>query len=139
MARAAPSPLPEPLRRAKSSRTSPFTIRREQTAASQPLTTLGPPEPWRRRLTTDLSIGLSAAAFSLRYVTLYFPNVAADNSADETAPAIVNVNLRNRADVELLHHRRFPIDDVDLAQRNLRIGSGHLLQAWREVFARAAP
>ena len=28
---------------------------------------------------------------------------------------------------------------VDLAQRNLRIGSCHLLQAWRDVSARAAP
>src|SRR5438046_5420115 len=42
-------------------------------------------------------------------------------------------------DVELLHHRCLPIDDVDLAQRNLRIGPCHLLQAWRELFARAAP
>src|SRR5205814_3441889 len=42
-------------------------------------------------------------------------------------------------DVVLLHDRRIPIDDVDLAQRNLRIGPCHLLQAWRELSTRAAP
>src|SRR6266498_4106276 len=81
----------------------------------------------------------SAAGFCLRDVTLDLLDVGANNGADEAAAAIVNVDLRNRADVVLLHHRRFPVDDVDLAQRNLRIGSCHLLQAWRDVFARAAP
>src|SRR5439155_12424716 len=42
-------------------------------------------------------------------------------------------------DVVLLHHRRVPIDDVNLAQRNLRIGPRHLLQAWRELSTRPAP
>src|SRR5213078_3935201 len=42
-------------------------------------------------------------------------------------------------DVELLNHRRVPIDDVNLAQRNLRIGSCHLLQAWGELSTRPAP
>src|SRR6266536_340500 len=42
-------------------------------------------------------------------------------------------------DVVLLHDRCVPIDDVDLAQRNLRIGSCHLFQAWRELSTRAAP
>src|SRR6266571_7986006 len=81
----------------------------------------------------------SAAGFRLRYVTLNLFGVGADNGADELAAAIVNVNLWNRVDVVLLRHRRVPIDDVDLAQRNLRIGLRHLLQAWRELFARAAP
>src|SRR6266496_3767805 len=42
-------------------------------------------------------------------------------------------------DVVLLHDRCVPIDDIDLAQRNLRIGSCHLLQAWRKLSARTAP
>ena len=81
----------------------------------------------------------SAAGFRLRYVILDLVDIGADNGADESATAIVNINLRNRVDVVLLYHRRLPVDDVDLAQRNLRIGSCHLLQAWRELFARAAP
>ena len=75
----------------------------------------------------------------MRDVTLDLLDVGTDDGADETPAAIVNVNLRNRVNVVLLRHRRVPIDDVDLAQRNLRIGSCHLLQAWRELFTRAAP
>src|SRR6266404_5527559 len=81
----------------------------------------------------------SAAGFCLRHVTFNRLEVGADNATDEIPSAIVNVNLRNRVDAELLHHRRVPIDDVDLAQRNLRIGSCHLLQAWRDLSTRAAP
>src|SRR4029453_3268790 len=81
----------------------------------------------------------SAAGFCLRDVTSNLFDVGTDNGADKAAAAIVNVDLRNRADVVLLHHRRFPINDIDLAQRNLRIGPCHLLQAWRDVSARPAP
>src|SRR6266404_5753198 len=81
----------------------------------------------------------SAAGFRLCYVTPDLFDVGADNGANETAAAIVNVNLRDRVDVVLPRHRRVPIDDVDLAQRNLRIGSCHLLQAWRDLSTRAAP
>src|SRR5207237_9882090 len=62
-----------------------------------------------------------------------------DNGADEVAATIVNVNLRDRSDIVLFRYRRLPIHNIDLAQRNLRIGVGHLLQAWRELFARTAP
>src|SRR5215471_14002379 len=83
--------------------------------------------------------GGSATGFCLRYVTPDLFDFGADNGADETAAAIVNVNLRNRADVVLPRHRRVHINDVDLAQCNLRIGACHLLQAWRALSARAAP
>src|ERR1700730_7069760 len=82
---------------------------------------------------------LSAAGFRLRDVALNLFDVGADNGADEMAAAIVDVNLRNRVDVVLPHHRRVPVNDVDLAQHNLRIGFCHLLQAWRDLSARAAP
>src|SRR5439155_9310742 len=81
----------------------------------------------------------STAGFRLRHVTLNPFGVGADNGADELAAAIVNVNLRNRMDAVLPHHRRVPIDDVDLAQRNLRIRLCHLLEGWRDHSARAAP
>ena len=71
-------------------------------------------------------LGPSAAGFRLRYVTLNLFGVGPDNGTNEKTPTIVNVNLRNRADVVLLHHHRVLIDDVDLAQRNLRIASCHL-------------
>ena len=57
----------------------------------------------------------SASGLSLRYVTLNLVDIGADNGPNQTAPAVVNVNLRNRVDVKLPRHRRFPIDDVDLA------------------------
>src|SRR5436309_1955216 len=57
-------------------------------------------------------------------------DVSAINRSDKTASAIIDVNLRNRVDVELLYHCGSPIDDVDLAQRNVRIASCHLLQTW---------
>ena len=66
------------------------------------------------------------AGFGLRYVTPDLVEIGTNNGADKTATAIVNVNLRDGVDVVLLHHRRVPIDDVDLAQRNLRIVSCHL-------------
>jgi hypothetical protein len=71
----------------------------------------------------------SAARFRVRDVTFHFFEIDAEYSADETATAIVNVHLRNRVNVELLHDCRFPIDDVDLAQRNLGITPRHLLEA----------
>ena len=57
----------------------------------------------------------SAAGLCLRDVTLNLVDVGADNGADEMAAAIVNVDLWNRVDVVLLHHRGVPIDDVHLA------------------------
>ncbi len=51
----------------------------------------------------------SAAGLRLRYVTLDLFGIGADNGADELAAAIVNVNLRNRVDVVLPHHRRLPL------------------------------
>src|SRR5204863_4767886 len=86
-----------------------------------------------------LLLGASAAGFRLRYVTLNLFGVGPENGTNEKTPTIVNVNLRNRVNVELFHDRRVPIDDVDFAQRNLRIRLRHLLQAWRELFTRAAP
>ena len=65
----------------------------------------------------------------MRDVTFHFFEIHAEYSADETATSIVNVHLRNRVNVELLHDRRFPIDDVDLAQRNLGITPRQLLEA----------
>jgi len=81
----------------------------------------------------------SAAGFGLRDVTPDLVDIGTNHCADETAAATVNVNLRNRVNIVLPHHRCLPIDDVDLAQHNLRIGSCHLLQAWRELPTRAAP
>src|SRR5204862_8027197 len=81
----------------------------------------------------------SAAGFRLRYVTLNLFGVGADNGADKSACAIINVNLRNGADVVLLRYRCFPINDVNLAQRSLKITPCHLLPAWRERSTRAAP
>ena len=52
-----------------------------------------------------------------------------DRHPDEPPAAIVNVNLRNGANIELLRHGCSPPDDVDLAQRYLRICLRHLLQA----------
>src|SRR4029450_13096475 len=105
-----------------------------------------PNKRWPRSSRTSRSstsskkpVAPSAAGFCLRDVTLDLLDVGTDNGADQATAAIVNVDLRNRVDVVLLHHRRFPVDDVDLAQRYLRIGPCHLLQAWREVFTGAAP
>src|SRR5260370_15085126 len=81
----------------------------------------------------------SAAGFRFRYVTLNLFGVGADNGADEKAPTIVNVNLWNRVDIELLRHRRVPIDDVDLAQRTIGIGAFHLRHACREHFTLTPP
>jgi hypothetical protein len=81
----------------------------------------------------------SAAGFRLRDITFDLFEIDASNGANQNAPAIINVNLRNRVEVELPCHWRSPIDDADLAQRNLRIASRHLLQTWRELSARPAP
>ena len=62
-------------------------------------------------------------------VTFHFFEIDAEYSADETATSIVNVHLRNRVNVELLRDCRFPIDDIDLAQRYLGITPRHLLEA----------
>ena len=70
-----------------------------------------------------------AVRLRLRDVTPYFLKIAAEYRADETATSIVNVHLRNRVNVELLHHCRFPIDDIYLPQRNLGIISRQLLEA----------
>ena len=80
----------------------------------------------------------SSAAFRLRHVSFDRLEISAENTADETATTIVNVNLRYRFNVELLHHQRFPIGDVDLAQGNFRITYPHLLQAWRQLSALTA-
>lgn len=77
----------------------------------------------------------STVLLRLRDVTFHFFEIDAQYSADQTATSIVNVYLRNRVDIELLHDYRFPIDDVDLAQRNLGITPRHLLEA-RESFLR---
>ena len=71
----------------------------------------------------------SAARLRLRDVTFHFFEIGAEYRADETATSIVNVHLRNRVNIELLRDCRFPIDDIDFAQRNLRIISRHLLEA----------
>jgi len=71
----------------------------------------------------------SAAGLRWRDVSFDAVEIKATNRADEGAPAIINVNLRNGVNVELLRHGCFPPDDVDLAQRYLRIGLRHLLQA----------
>jgi len=81
----------------------------------------------------------SAVRLRLRNVTFHFFKIDAEYSADETATSIVNVHLRNRVNVELLRDCRFPTDDIDLAQRNLGIAPHHLLEARRELPARAAP
>src|SRR5215211_424811 len=81
---------------------------------------------------------LSAAGFRLRYQTADLFNLYAHDGAEETTLPIVNVNLRNRVNVVLPRHRCVPINDVDLAQRNLRVGLCHLLQAWGDSSTRAA-
>src|SRR5207302_975324 len=81
----------------------------------------------------------SAAGLRLRDVSFDLVEIRAEHSADEAAPAIVNINLWNRVDVELLRHGCSPVDDVDLAQRDLRIATRHLFQARREPFARTTP
>ena len=57
-------------------------------------------------------------------VILHCVRIDASDGADQFAFAIVNLNMRNRIQVELLRHRRLPIDDVDLAQHDPRIGLG---------------
>src|SRR5262249_1018594 len=81
----------------------------------------------------------SAASFSLRDVTLDLVDVSAGNSADELAAAVVNAHLWKRIDGELSRDGGFPIHDVDLADRDLRIAGRHLLQTWRQPSARRAP
>ena len=71
----------------------------------------------------------STVRLRLRDLTFHFFEIDAEYSADETATSTVNVHLWNRVNVELLHDCRFPIDDVDLAQRNLGIASRQLLEA----------
>ena len=71
----------------------------------------------------------SAVRFRLRDITFHSLKIAAEYSADEPATSIVNVHLRNRVNIELLHDSRFPIDDIDLAQRDLGIVSRHLIEA----------
>ena len=71
----------------------------------------------------------SAVRLRLRDVTFHFFKIDAEHGANETATSIVNVHLRNRVNVELLRDCRFPIDDIDLAQRNLGIIPRHLLEA----------
>src|SRR5207244_10858777 len=56
-----------------------------------------------------------------------------------TAPSSGSGCLRDLMDVVLPRHWHFPIDDVDFAQRNLRIPPCQLLQAWRQLSARATP
>src|SRR5262245_27506969 len=81
----------------------------------------------------------SAVRLRLRDVTLYSFKIAAEYSAGQTATSIVNVYLRNRVNVELLRDCSPPIDDINLAQGNLWIISRHLLEAWSQLPARAAP
>ncbi len=71
----------------------------------------------------------SAADFCLRDVTLDLVDVGANNGANPTATAILNVHLRHGVNIEFLRHGRSPVDDVDLAQRNRRIATRHLFQA----------
>jgi hypothetical protein len=71
----------------------------------------------------------STVRLRLRDVTFHFFEIDAEYSADETATSIVNVHLRNRVNVKLLYDGGSPIDDVDLAQRNLGITPRHLLEA----------
>ena len=71
----------------------------------------------------------SAAGLRWRDVSFDAVEIKATNRADEAAPAIINVNLRNGVNMELLRHGCSPPDDVDLAQRYVRIGLRHLLQA----------
>ena len=71
----------------------------------------------------------SAVRLRLRDVTFHFFKIDAEYGANETAASIVNVHLRNRVNVELLCDCRFPIDDIDLAERNLGIIPRHLLEA----------
>ena len=54
-------------------------------------------------------------------------DIDTEHSADETATSIVNVNLGNRVNVELLRHCRFPVNDINLPQRNLGVTPRHLL------------
>src|SRR5437867_10147561 len=81
----------------------------------------------------------SAASFGLCHVTLDLIDVSAGNSADELAGAIVNAHPWKRVDGELSRDGGFPIHDVDLAERDLRIADRHLLQTWRQPSARRAP
>lgn len=82
-----------------------------------------------RALNTHFCPDASAAGFRLRDVPLDGVEINAINAANQTARAIINVNLRNGANIELLRHGCSPPDDVDLAQRYLRICLRHLLQA----------
>ena len=72
---------------------------------------------------------LSAVRLRLRDVALHLFKIDAEHGPNETATSIVNVHLRNRVNVELLCDCRFPIDDIDLAERNLGIIPRHLLEA----------
>ena len=69
-------------------------------------------------------------------VTFELLDVGADNSADETAAAIVHLHVRKGLDIRA---RWRSIGEVDLAQRNVGIGCRHLLQGWRELSAWGAP
>src|ERR1051326_3238686 len=81
--------------------------------------------PSRRSLTNCRS----AAGFRFRNVPFHAVEIDAVNCADEAAPPIINVNQRNRANIEFRGHGWPPPDDVDLAQRYFRIALRHLLQA----------
>src|SRR5436309_7139186 len=81
----------------------------------------------------------SAAGFCLCDVSFDAVQINAANCADEGAAAIIDIHLWNGVNMELLRHGRPPPDDVDLAQRYLRIATRHLLQARGQHPARAAP
>src|SRR6266540_1529289 len=125
MARAALSPRVEPLQKLRNSRTSRSSISSKISR--------------RWAVVSGHDMIPSAAGFRLRDVSFDLVEIGAEHSSDEAAPAIVNVNLWNGVDVELLRHGCSPVDDVDLAQRNLRIASRHLFQARREPSTGAAP
>ena len=87
------------------------------------------PDPLRQHRMLSGLQQLSSAGLRLRDVSFDTVEIKPTNRANEAARSIINVNLRNGVNTELLRHRCSPPDDVDLAQRYLRIGLHHLLQA----------
>src|SRR5437899_10260924 len=81
----------------------------------------------------------SAAAFGLRDVAPDLFDVAADDGANERAAAIVNGDGGNAVKAVLQRHGTFPVDDVDLANGDIRIAVRHLLQMRRHEATGAAP
>src|SRR6476660_7679371 len=115
MARAAPALLPGRTRKVKNSGT--------------PRCTTSSKISGRLSVVSCHDLIWSTAGLRSRDVSFDLFKIGADNSADKVARAIINVYLRNGANIELLRHGCSRPDNVDLAQRYLRIGMRHLLQA----------